>query len=357
MVFFILLTFIIFLLIFLWFSYKFPFYFFYYLNFFFLLVSILIAFYFVFESKMFFIILLTLLIYLLIYLLLYYEFSSDFFYYIIFFLLLVFILIYFYYVFDIDLLKHFKSFICLIRRNEKLINFFFRFFSKTKIYKSRPELQFLWGIISWFFSLFGINLETEDTPNPSSSSSPNSSSNSKNKTNSSSDKKIYPDFIKNGTDLKKLIDSPYYWYNYFDITFKEEKDLDMDGKVYALNEFIKYKAYILQADSDVVWKELSKNKSSKINGDGIPDLNKDSIFKKKIDWDNLPDIFVDYNVLRQKDEKSISSFTSSFPASFPSSTFSPRSSELADDANNFPAGWDAFEFYKYSKQRLKTGFY
>ena len=76
------------------------------------------------------------------------------------------------------------------------------------------------------------------------------------------------------------------------------------------------------------------------------------LFSKEINPSKVSNIFTDMKVLEKdffldydQSDYSISSF--------PSSTFSPKSSNLADNADNFPAGWDAFELYKYLKERKK----
>lgn len=164
-------------------------------------------------------------------------------------------------------------------------------------------------------------------------------------------KNLYPDFIKSGDDLKNFINSPYYWYNYFKIEFKD-KNLDSDEKLKIVNQFILFKCLALQSDSNEFYLEMLQDLYGKQNYRNYKRDFKNSVFSKEIDLSNIPHIFTDLKVLEdnflENSEPSHYSIES-----FPSSIYSPKSSQLGDNADNFPAGWDAFEFYKYNRQRKK----
>ena len=159
---------------------------------------------------------------------------------------------------------------------------------------------------------------------------------------------LLPDYIKNGDDLKKIIDSPQYWREYFNLCFND-KDLESDEKAEIYVEFTKFKAAMFQSDSKEFYEEMLKLlHAEKHNYKFIGDP-KTSVFWKEVDKSNLPYIYTDLKVLRGPEE--IGEYFSTPDVSNNSwSVYTPKSDELADNADNFPAGWDAFDLYKFMKK-------
>ena len=159
---------------------------------------------------------------------------------------------------------------------------------------------------------------------------------------------LFPGFIKNGDDLKKVIDSPQYWREYFKLCFND-KDLESDEKAEIYIGFTKFKVAMFQSDSNEFYKEMLKlMHAEKYNYKFIGDP-KTSVFCKEIDKSNLPYIYTDLSVLRGPEECD-EYFSTPDVSNNSWSVFTPKSDELDDNADNFPAGWDANDLYKYMKK-------
>ena len=264
---------------------------------------------------------------------------SDFCFYFILLILLILFLILFSYIFN------FNYFISLLSLSNKFLwikNFKFR----IKFLKFFRFNKFC-GISSIFFSLFGFRID-----NYWECGSHNTKWERDNDPSSPIYRGIFPDFIKNGDDLKDFINSPFFWYFYIKEGFNDIGNPDFHEKSKIVNHFIRFKASILNSDSNELYLEMLQDFHNKKHWRLYEKDMENSLFSKDIDVSKISNMFTDMKVLEEDFFLDYESSGYSI-SSFPSSTFSPKSSDLDDNADNFPAGWDAFELYKYVKERKK----
>lgn len=277
---------------------------------------------------------------ILLFLIFFIDDLSNFCFYFILFILLILFLILFSYIFN------FNYFISLLSLSNKFLwikNFKFRikflkFFRFNKLCSISSILSWLFGFrIDNYWERGSHNTKWERDNDPSSPIY----------------RGIFPDSIKNGDDLKDFINSPFYWYFYIKERFNDIGNPDFHEKSKIVNQFIWYKASILQSDPNKLYLEMLQDFHNKKHWRVYEKDTENSLFSKDVNFSKTPNIFIDMQVLEEDFFLNYDSSGCSVSTDRPTVSIIPESQQSTYvDGDDFPAGWDAIEFSKYLRGRV-----